>query len=132
MLRLIVINGVAGIGIAGLVLGGLFGANIGNLRTLVLSADNPVLPLLMLAFGMVVTLGSVVVGSAIMLLGGNSSQGGRRSTQGMGNGKCSCGPCRWLPHAGARETNPDNGQNRPEPARSVKQARLCGQCAKCW
>ncbi|MDN3718891.1 hypothetical protein ACFFVJ_06035 [Roseibium salinum] len=76
MLRLIVINGVAGIGIAGLVLGGLFGANIGNLRTLVLSADNPVLPLLMLAFGMVVTLGSVVVGSAIMLLGGNSSQGG--------------------------------------------------------
>ncbi|MCK7614235.1 hypothetical protein [Roseibium sediminicola] len=76
LFRLLAINGLAGIGIAGLVLGGIFAANIGNLRDLVLAADNPVLPVVMLAFALVITLGSVVIGSAIMLLGETGGQGG--------------------------------------------------------
>jgi hypothetical protein len=78
LFRLLAINGLAGIGIAGLVLGGIFLANIGNLRVLVQRAEDPVIPVVMLAFGLVITLGSVVIGSAIMLLGDND-RGGRAS-----------------------------------------------------
>jgi len=69
LVRLFAINGLAGVAIAGLVLGGIFAANIGNLRALVLAAENPVLPVVMLAAGLVITLSSVVIGSAIMFLG---------------------------------------------------------------
>lgn len=83
LLRLLAINGVAGIGIAILVLAGIFLTNIGNLRDLVLAADNPLLPVAMLGFGLVITLGSVVMGSAIMLLGDNDRPGGTpRRTEG--------------------------------------------------
>lgn len=77
LFRLLAINGLAGTVVAGLVLGGIFTANIGNLRDLVLSAEDPVLPVVMLAFGLVITLGSVVIGSAIMLLGENGGPGGK-------------------------------------------------------
>lgn len=76
LFRLLAINGLAGMAVAILVLGGIFAANIGNLRSLVLSADDPVLPVLMLAFALVITLGSVVIGSAIMLLGDTGGSGG--------------------------------------------------------
>jgi len=76
LFRLLLINGLAGTAIAALVLVGIFAANIGNLRVLVLSAEDPVLPVLMLAFGLVITLGSVVIGSAIMLLGDKRPDGG--------------------------------------------------------
>ncbi|QFT32739.1 hypothetical protein FIV00_19775 [Labrenzia sp. THAF82] len=76
LFRLLVINGAAGLGIAALVLGGIFLANIGNLRELVLAADDPFLPVIMLAFGLIITLVSVVMGSAIMLLGDKSREGG--------------------------------------------------------
>eukprot|EP00903_Cladosiphon_okamuranus_P001423 g1421.t1 len=78
LFRLLVINGLAGTAIAALVLAGIFAANIGNLRVLVLAAEDPVLPVLMLAFGLVITLGSVVIGSAIMLLGEKGRDGGGR------------------------------------------------------
>ena len=78
LFRLLFVNGVAGVAIAILVLVGIFWANIGNLRTLVAAAEDPVLPVLMLGFGLVITLGSVVIGSAIMLLGDNSGGGGTR------------------------------------------------------
>lgn len=78
LFRLLVINGLAGTAIAALVLVGIFAANIGNLRVLVLSAEDPVLPVVMLAFGLVITLGSVVIGSAIMLLGDTNRDGGGR------------------------------------------------------
>ncbi|WP_299471540.1 hypothetical protein [uncultured Roseibium sp.] len=74
--RLLAINAVAGFCIAMLVLAGIFWANIGNLRVLVSTAEDPFLPVLMLAFGLVITLGSVVIGSAIMLLGERNSSGG--------------------------------------------------------
>ncbi|TYC66856.1 hypothetical protein FMN63_12080 [Stappia sp. BW2] len=83
LFRLLAVNGLAGTAIAGLVLGGIFLGNIGNLRVLVMSAEDPVLPVIMLAFGLFITLGSVVMGSAIMLLGqggqnGNGKGGGAR------------------------------------------------------
>lgn len=83
LLRLLTINALTGTGVAFLVLGGLIWSNIGNLRILLFSAENPALPLFMLAFGLVITLGSVVMGSAIMLLGEanddrNKPGGGRR------------------------------------------------------
>ncbi|WP_420336740.1 hypothetical protein [Roseibium sp.] len=79
LIRLVAINGAAGVCVAMLVMGGIFWANIGNLRVLVSRAEDPVLPVLMLAFALVITLGSVVIGSAIMLLGkrdGNSGSSG--------------------------------------------------------
>ena len=75
LFRLLAVNGLAGTAIAGLVLGGIFLGNIGNLRVLVMSAEDPVLPVIMLAFGLFITLGSVVMGSAIMLLGDNGRGG---------------------------------------------------------
>jgi hypothetical protein len=69
LLRLLIINGFAGVGVAALVLVGIMWSNIGNLRVLVQTAENPFLPLFMLAAALVTTLGSVVMGSAIMLLG---------------------------------------------------------------
>ncbi|WP_298814525.1 hypothetical protein [uncultured Roseibium sp.] len=75
LFRLLVINGAAGLGIAALVLGGIFVANFGNLRELVLAADDPFLPVIMLAFGLIITLVSVVMGSAIMLLGDKPREG---------------------------------------------------------
>ncbi|WP_417673602.1 hypothetical protein [Roseibium sp.] len=68
LFRLLAINGVIGLGISALVLAGLFWANIGNLRTLVMASDNPVLPIVMLACGLIITLCSVVMGSAVMML----------------------------------------------------------------
>jgi hypothetical protein len=78
LFRLLAVNGLAGTAIAGLVLGGIFLGNIGNLRVLVMSAEDPVLPVIMLAFGLFITLGSVVMGSAIMLLGDNGGNGNGR------------------------------------------------------
>lgn len=75
LIRLVAINGAAGVCIAMLVMGGIFWANIGNLRVLVSKAEDPVLPVLMLAFALVITLGSVVIGSAIMLLGRQEHRG---------------------------------------------------------
>jgi len=68
LLRLLYINGLIGVGISGLLLGGIFFTNIGNLRTLVMNADDPFLPVVMLAFGLVITIGSVVMGTAVMML----------------------------------------------------------------
>lgn len=68
LLRLLAINGVIGLGISALVLVGLLWSNVGNLRTLVMASDNPVLPVIMLACGLIITLCSVVMGSAIMML----------------------------------------------------------------
>ena len=76
LIRLVAINGVAGVCVAMLVMGGIFWTNIGNLRVLVSKAEDPVLPVLMLAFALIITLGSVVIGSAIMLLGKKQANGG--------------------------------------------------------
>ncbi|MGV2975492.1 hypothetical protein AB1P65_08555 [Roseibium alexandrii] len=74
--RLLVVNSLAGIGISGLMVGGIFYSNIGNLTVLIRGDDSPLVPILMLVAGLVITLVSVVVGSAIMLLGADQTKGG--------------------------------------------------------
>lgn len=80
LLRLLYINGLIGVGISGLLLGGIFFTNIGNLRTLVMNADDPLLPVVMLAFGLVITIGSVVMGTAVMMLRDDSKDTGGGGT----------------------------------------------------
>lgn len=89
LFRLLAINGAAGVAIAAIVLAGIFVMNIGNLRQLVMTSDNPLLPVIMLAFGLVITLGSVVMGSAVMLVGGGSGgdRGKRRPSVEFGSGR---------------------------------------------
>lgn len=68
LLRLLFLNALIGLVISGVVLAGLFATNVGQLRYLILRAEDPVLPMVMLAMGLFVTLGSVVMGTAIMML----------------------------------------------------------------
>lgn len=83
LFRLLLINGVIGIGISLLVLASLFFLNIGNLRSLVVTAEDPFVPVIMLAFGLIITLCSVVMGSAIMMLKPEDSGGGKGGRRSM-------------------------------------------------
>ncbi|NBN62635.1 hypothetical protein GWI72_08430 [Microvirga tunisiensis] len=79
LFRLLTINGVLGCAIAMLVFAGLLLTNTAGLYDLIATADEPVVPLVLLAFGLVITLGSAVMGSAIMLVSGDDEDGsGRR------------------------------------------------------
>ncbi|MBD8892782.1 hypothetical protein [Roseibium litorale] len=81
--RLLVTNGVIGAGVSILLVGGIFAADIGHLRILVANAQNPVLPVVLLACGMMITLTSAVIGTAIMMLGPETDgRGGRRQPSG--------------------------------------------------
>jgi len=68
LLRLLLVNGALGVVISFIFLAGVLAANVGNLRVLIANADDPVLPLIMLILSLIITLGSVVMGSAIMML----------------------------------------------------------------
>lgn len=76
LIRLLAINLAIGATIAALMLGGLLALNPGNLRALILADRNGPAALLLLAFGLVVTFGSVAMGTAIMALGKNPKQPG--------------------------------------------------------
>lgn len=69
LFRLLAINLAIGIAIAGLMLGGLLAINPGRLRELILADRDGYAALGLLAFGLVVTFGSVAMGTAIMALG---------------------------------------------------------------
>ncbi|SMP18290.1 hypothetical protein SAMN06265374_1894 [Roseibium denhamense] len=75
-MRLLVVNGMTGTFISVFVTSAVLYMNIGNLGYLISTADDPVLPVLMLGFGLFVTLGSVVIGSAIMLVGEKEDDAG--------------------------------------------------------
>jgi hypothetical protein len=76
LIRLLAINLAAGAGAAGLMLGGLLALNPGNLRGLLLADRMGGVALGLLLFGLVVTFGSVAMGSAIMALGRDANSGG--------------------------------------------------------
>ncbi|HVY00670.1 MAG TPA: hypothetical protein VHA55_12870 [Pseudorhodoplanes sp.] len=79
LIRLLLVNLAGGIGAAALMLGGLLLLNPGGLRDLMLRDEMGVLALGMLAFGLVITFGSVAMGTAIMSLGADEGSGqGRR------------------------------------------------------
>jgi hypothetical protein len=69
LLRLLAVNLAIGATMAALMLGGLMALNPGNLRGLILADRNGAAALILLGFGLVVTFGSVAMGTAIMALG---------------------------------------------------------------
>lgn len=70
LLRLLAVNVLAGVTAAVLMLGGLLALNPGGLRDLMLADRDGGIALALLLFGLIVTFGSVAMGSAIMALGG--------------------------------------------------------------
>ena len=84
LIRLLAINLAIGVSVAGLMLGGLLALNPGGLRNLIFADRAPVAALGLLLFGLVVTFGSVAMGTAIMALGqpgDDSGQGGKREPE---------------------------------------------------
>ena len=69
LFRLLAINLAAGMALAALLVGGLLWINPGGLRDLILTDEAPGVALGLLLFGFVVTLGSTMMGSAIMAMG---------------------------------------------------------------
>jgi hypothetical protein len=69
LIRLLAVNCAAGIGAALVMLGGLLALNPGNLRGLILADSAGGVALGLLLFGLVVTFGSVAMGSTIMMVG---------------------------------------------------------------
>nr|WP_094462073.1 hypothetical protein [Pannonibacter phragmitetus] len=80
-MRLLAVNALSGSAVALVVVGGLFASNAGGLYDLVANASDPAVPVILLAFGFIITLGSAAMGTAVMMLprdGGNDRGRGRR------------------------------------------------------
>lgn len=69
LLEYLAVNGAIGVAIAVIAVGGLLALDVHGLRRLVLGDASPVLTVLLLLFGFIVTFGSVAMGTAIMMLG---------------------------------------------------------------
>ena len=85
LIRLLAVNLAGGVAAALLMLGGLLTLNPGNLRGLIFADETPGAALGLLLFGLVVTFGSVAMGTAIMTLGKEREQ--RRGGRGRGRRK---------------------------------------------
>jgi hypothetical protein len=68
--RLLAINWLIGAFVSVMVLGGLMVFDTANLRSLILNAEDPILPMIVLLFGLMITLCSAAMGAAIMALPG--------------------------------------------------------------
>lgn len=69
LLRFLFRHWLVGAAATVVVVAALFAFDLGGLRGLVMSSSNPVLPIVMLLFGFLVTLTSASMGAAIMSLG---------------------------------------------------------------
>jgi hypothetical protein len=69
LFRLLAINLVAGVAFALIVVGGLLALDLGGLRRLILADQSPGIAIGLLLFGFVITFGSWVMGTAIMMIG---------------------------------------------------------------
>jgi hypothetical protein len=69
LLRLLLANLAFGSLAAALLVGGMLALDSQGLRTLILADQSPVLAIGLLLFGFVITLGSAVMGTAIMAIG---------------------------------------------------------------
>ena len=79
LFRLLAINGAVGVLVSLLVFAGLLISNVAGLRDLIANAEDPVVPVVLLGFGLIITLGSAVMGTAIMSLPSDEDTGsGRR------------------------------------------------------
>ena len=77
LFRLLAINLAIGISAAVLMLGGLIALNPHGLRDLIFADRSGGVAAGLLLFGLVITFGSVAMGSAIMALGGRTPGGGK-------------------------------------------------------
>lgn len=68
LFRLLIWNWLAGAAAAVILVGGLVATDAMRIRHLIFASDNPVVPLAMLSIGFLVTLCSVAMGTAIMML----------------------------------------------------------------
>jgi hypothetical protein len=76
LLRFLALHLGFGLVVAALAIGGLIGFDIFGLRRLILADQSPVLALVLLTGGFVVTFASTVLGTAIMALGRRQDDGG--------------------------------------------------------
>jgi hypothetical protein len=81
LIRLLAVNLAIGAAIAALMLGGLMALNPGGLRGLIVADRDGAAALLLLGFGLVVTFGSVAMGTAIMMLGKKPKRDGTGGTR---------------------------------------------------
>jgi hypothetical protein len=83
LFRLLAINLAVGVLVAMLLVGGLLLLNPGRLRDLILADNTPGVALGLLLFGFIVTLGSSAMGTAIMAMGQQQTDGGPRRGHGQ-------------------------------------------------
>ncbi len=69
LFRLLLVNLAIGVAVAALMLGGLLALNPANLRELIFADRAPAVAIGLLLFGLIATLGSTAMGTAIMSLG---------------------------------------------------------------
>jgi hypothetical protein len=69
LLRLLAWNALGGVIVACLLTAFVLATDVGQLRSLIVNSDDPAVPLLLLVFGFMVTMCSVMMGSAVMSLG---------------------------------------------------------------
>lgn len=82
LIRFLAINAAIGTAVALILVGVLIWTDTQAIGRLILADRNPVLSIALLAFGFVITFGSVAMGTAIMALpydGGGSDRGSRKS-----------------------------------------------------
>lgn len=78
LLRYLAINWIAGAVASTIVVGGILAFDIVGMRTLLKSVQEPVLPVVLLVFGFLVTLTSVAMATAVMQLGRRDQDPGGR------------------------------------------------------
>ena len=74
---MLAINLAIGVSIAALMLGGLLALNPHGLRDLIIADRSPLVATGLLLFGLIVTFGSVAMGTAIMMIGQGDGRGGK-------------------------------------------------------
>jgi hypothetical protein len=110
LFRLLAINLALGMAAAVLMLGGLLALNPHGLRGLIFSDRSPGVALGLLLFGLIITFGSVVMGSAIMAIG-NEGRGGGRKTFARAD-TAATGECREARAFAARSAGRGAGDHR--------------------
>lgn len=78
LLKFLAVHAGLGAVVATLVVAGIILTDVGGIGTLILASTDPVVPIVMLVFGFVITMSSAAAGSAVMSLGSRGDGGHRR------------------------------------------------------
>ena len=79
LLKFLAVHAGLGAVVATLVVAGIILTDVGGIGTLILASADPVVPIVMLVFGFVITMASVAAGAAVMSRGTRGGGGRRRS-----------------------------------------------------